>query len=301
MTVEHRTVNGRSVTPLNLGTPPWHRTADLDWTENRVRALQITPEIAETWLQRNTHNRNIRPHVVEHYAQDMRAGNWVSNGETIKFSVEGVLIDGQHRVSAVVASGATVTMLVVTGLAGEVQDTIDTGRKRTAGDALTLHGERDAHSLAAVVRRAVLWDAKIMIFSGGGKTLVSNSDTIEFLDAHPEIRHSLSVARTVRKGGLMAPASIMGLAHWIFSGIDATDCDWFFARVADGADLPASHPVLHLRKRLMEVLPGGRRYSEEYLLAFTIKTWNAYRAGKSMQLLVYRPGGPAPESFPEPV
>jgi hypothetical protein len=73
-----------------------------------VQIIDVDPATAESWLAKNPNNRNLRVPVVQSYARDMVSGNWMLNGETIKFDQSGKLIDGQHRLSAVVTADVTV-------------------------------------------------------------------------------------------------------------------------------------------------------------------------------------------------
>ena len=123
-----------------------------------VEILDVSPELAETWLSRNPNNRNLRKAVTEAYARDMAAGRWLVNGETIKFDTSGHLRDGQHRLNAVVLSQTTVSMVVIRGLSPDVMPTVDAGAKRTYSDALKLQGEDNTATLAAVTRRALMWE-----------------------------------------------------------------------------------------------------------------------------------------------
>lgn len=52
-----------------------------------VEAVDVTPELAETWLARNPNNRNLRKAVVDSYARDMQAGRWALNGGTLKLGL----------------------------------------------------------------------------------------------------------------------------------------------------------------------------------------------------------------------
>ena len=47
---------------------------------------------------------------------EMQDGKWRLNGKTICFDSTGRLLNGQHRLSAVVRSGVTLTTVVVRGL-----------------------------------------------------------------------------------------------------------------------------------------------------------------------------------------
>lgn len=85
----------------------------------------VTPELAESWLARNTANRRMRRATAEAYARDMESGDWRENGDAICFAVDGTLLDGQHRLTAVVLSGISVPLLIVRDLPRETQDTKD--------------------------------------------------------------------------------------------------------------------------------------------------------------------------------
>lgn len=94
---------------------------------------KVSPEEAERLL--NEHNpynyRRMNLSTVKIYAKDMKDGNWKENGETVKIDINGNLIDGQHRMQAIVDSGVSIEVIFVEGLDPSVADTIDIGRKRT--------------------------------------------------------------------------------------------------------------------------------------------------------------------------
>ncbi|HEY9368355.1 hypothetical protein [Streptomyces sp.] len=263
----------------------------------QYKVMDVTPDLAEKWLDQNTHNRNLREKAVMAYARDMEAGNWAENGEAIKFGKDGTLLDGQHRLQAIALSGATIKMLVVTGLESRTQETMDDGRKRTLADALHLRGETNSVVLGALLRRALMWD--MGQYRNTGAYTPTNTECLTFLEEHPECRESASVAVALRKP-VALPASILGLTHWVFSRIDTEDADFFFERLGTGANLTQYHPILTLRKKSREVGEGPGRVPEDMLLAFVIKAWNAYRDGDEMRLLRFKPGGAQPEKFPTP-
>jgi hypothetical protein len=77
----------------------------------------ITPAMAQEYLKFNTENyRSINNVRVISYAADMKAGRWQLNGEGIKFDTNGTLIDGQHRLQAIVRAGVPIEMLVIRGI-----------------------------------------------------------------------------------------------------------------------------------------------------------------------------------------
>ena len=80
----------------------------------RAEVVTLGPDLAKKWRLTNTANfRKLNKQRVGVYAADMAAGNWKLNGEPICFDTDGKLVNGQHRVEAVIMSGATIQTLVV--------------------------------------------------------------------------------------------------------------------------------------------------------------------------------------------
>ncbi|MFW6776270.1 hypothetical protein ACOACO_18460 [Nocardioides sp. CPCC 205120] len=271
-----------------------------DETETRspvAEVLDVTPQMARDWLARNPSNRSVRRHLVESYARDMRAGRWALNGETVKIAADGNLLDGQHRLSAVVLADRIIPMVVVREVSADHMPTIDTGAKRTYADALKVLGEENTSVLAAVSRRALLWHRGHR--TRWGSLHATALELNEFIAEHPQIRNSADVATKLASKALL-PASTFGLAHWLLSAIDPDDAMWFLARVADGDALPTNHPVAALRDRIVRMRVGGGRINETDAIALLILAWNAYRAGGTRTKLQLPKGGLTNENFPMP-
>ncbi|WP_344004786.1 hypothetical protein [Nocardioides lentus] len=188
-------------------------------TEATAEIVEVSPALAETWLSRNPNNRNLRRPVVDGYARDMEAGRWRLNGETLKFSADGQLYDGQHRLNAIVQAGATVPMVIVRGLTPDVMPTVDAGAKRTYSDALKLTGEENTATLAAVCRRAVMWERGMRTNTGAIRPTPLEMD--DWLTRHPEIRNSADLANRLASRERL-PASVIGLCHWLSANSTAT-------------------------------------------------------------------------------
>lgn len=100
--------------------------------------VSITPQLAVEWLKSNTGNRRLSEPVVEAYASDMRAGAWKLTHQGIAFDASGRLIDGQHRLQAIVKAGFPVTMAVTRGLSASAQEVVDALKPRSISDQLGL-------------------------------------------------------------------------------------------------------------------------------------------------------------------
>ena len=107
--------------------------------ERRDFIIDLTPEMAEDWLTHcNTHNRRLIDAHVELLAQEMKAGRWQLTHQGVAFSPQRVLLDGQHRLWAVVLSGVTVPMRVFVNEPAEGMEVIDTGKARSHDQILSL-------------------------------------------------------------------------------------------------------------------------------------------------------------------
>jgi hypothetical protein len=116
----------------------------------------INAQTAKKYLEENKCNRPIKQRLVDQYAADMKAGNWGFTHQGIAFSADGTLLDGQHRLEAVVLSNAKIKMVVTRGVDSSVQLVMDDHAKRTAGDALSLiRGEKITARYIAAIRAAV--------------------------------------------------------------------------------------------------------------------------------------------------
>jgi hypothetical protein len=119
--------------------------------------------MATQWLEGNTHNRPLNQGAVDMLAQEIREGRWKLTHQGIAFDKDGVLIDGQHRLWAVIESGVTVPMVVSHGFELGVQTVIDTHRPRSAADRITLAdtfgrvSPVEASTLKRLVKGAGAW------------------------------------------------------------------------------------------------------------------------------------------------
>lgn len=136
----------------------------------------ITPEKAREYLKRNCrNNRKIGERRVQNYAKDMAAGAWQLNGEAIKFNKDGILIDGQHRLLAVIKAGVPIKMLVIR----DVDNTVslyDRGYSRATYSSLLMSGVNK--ELANTITCGV---AKLKLMMSKGRSYYSDNQIEQFL------------------------------------------------------------------------------------------------------------------------
>jgi hypothetical protein len=114
----------------------------------------IDPSLAELLLKGNLRNRSLSKATVAAMVRDMISGRWILTHQGIALDSEGRLIDGQHRLTAVVLSGATVQMVVTYNADPTSFPVIDRNRTRSIGDMLGLahQGVRSPTAVVAVLR-----------------------------------------------------------------------------------------------------------------------------------------------------
>lgn len=125
------------------------------------RWMDVTPAMAEMWLQHNFNNRPVSLDTVRAYAREMKRGKWLPVHQGIAFNARDELIDGQHRLMAVVLSKTPVKMMVTFGMPSKVQgtrmtgmDVVDRGKTRTVADQLKIqHGITGGSVLAMICAR----------------------------------------------------------------------------------------------------------------------------------------------------
>lgn len=181
----------------------------------------ITPEIAKTMLGENVNNRRISRDNVNLFAREIRNGEWRFNGEAIKFGKDGRLLDGQHRLLAVIAADKPLTTLVIRGLEDETQQTMDSGKTRTLGDVLTLRGEKNSTQLASLARAVYLADQLGMEAAAQNDLKPTRGEIISFIDQTPQLADVLAASRAFRsQSGDMLTSSMFASLWWTFAHID---------------------------------------------------------------------------------
>ncbi len=97
----------------------------------------ITPEIAASLLETNDGNRKISDGTVQAYMQDILAGNWDETvGSAISIDENGVLRDGQHRLTAIVQAGIGIHTWVCRNVSSD--GIYDNNRKRSNADQISI-------------------------------------------------------------------------------------------------------------------------------------------------------------------
>ena len=124
----------------------------------KAEIIYLNPSKAKELLSMNIGNRNKKSNVKKFYVKQMKEGSWKENGEPIIVDTSGIVKDGQHRLLAVIESGHSYNVPLITGVDPNVMDTIDTGSNRSLSDVLNLNGFLYPSNLSALVKAIINYD-----------------------------------------------------------------------------------------------------------------------------------------------
>lgn len=221
----------------------------------KVYAVEIDPALAERLIEHcNPRNRTIRQKKVGDYATKMGKLRWRLE-HMLMFSESGELIDGQHRLRALIDSGVPVSFLIQVIKRGQEEDAnlnTDSGVPRNLADFLHFNGVSNAHRAAPVLvfERNERISGNPMQFARGEKP--------DYLAIWREIgEEPFKTAFDVVPRGLKTQLGVNGaFLDWYalrLSQIDSTEAAVFIELLVDGSQQKKSDPTFILREKLMKM------------------------------------------------
>lgn len=215
--------------------------------------MAITPSMAARWLEGNTHNRPVNQGHVERLAREIKAGRWRLTHQGIAFSPGGVLLDGQHRLWAIVMADVQVTIRVFFNEPPENVEYLDGGLLRSAADRMSLSdrfGHDVDHKHLAALRCMVRGLDPRQQLSYGEETdlLASHMGAIRFAMEH--------LTMTERARGVSTAVTRAVIARAYYS-VDHVKLAHFCRVLRTGlATGPVDEPIIMLRDYLVQMEKG---------------------------------------------
>lgn len=239
----------------------------------------ITPEQAAFMLKNNPNNRKLVKSRVEKMAAQMERGAWRPNGSSIVMSGD-VLMDGQHRLSAIVKSGCIIPFVVVRDVEKSAFTTIDTGRSRSLSDYLGMRNEPYPAILAGAIRNHLALSRENSVNSAYGSEAFD--DLVEHLLDHPQIRASVVFLMELGNRPPMDPGRLAGI-HAACAERDSATADWYIRAIVDGIGVRPGSPEQHVQSRLNSRTKGQQHNLKPWdKAALVIHGWNLIRAGQNL-------------------
>ena len=257
----------------------------------------ITPAMAESYLKEQRNNRAMKPRLVSKYARMMESGKWHTNGETIKFDVNGKLCDGQHRLMALMVVGKALQFCVARNVSDEGILDVDTGGNRTAGDIFQFNNVPNAKDFAAAIHKYFFLKYHQIIIENPNPVSIqcNNAELLEiYNDNVSEWHRWLLFARGCYKQYfVLSPALIVAYSFYLVHDLKhtANEVEAFFTQLCYQKDVSMQVMTLFFRRMMQErgMKRSRMKMTAGYKQGIFIKTWNAYVTKKDLQHLSYNP------------
>lgn len=270
--------------------------------EPRAEFVDVNPALAQAWLQRNDKNRSVKLVNQAKLVRSIQQNEFMFTGDTIKFAPCGRLLDGQHRLMAIVQSGTTQRLLVVFNVPEEAFHVIDRGVGRSNGDMLAQMGVTHANTVAAAARLAISYAE-----ARGGDRHFMSVDILphqvrdEVSDNESLYREAASLAlrahRTIPGSNKSSLAALYVIVVKVRGRSD--EVVDFIDGLATLEGLRRGDPRAALANAFASsVRPGsmhGGSRSNHWKLAMLIRTFNLWLDGAERKLLKFAPLG---DKFP---
>lgn len=258
----------------------------------RASVQVITPEYAKQLLESNSGNRSLNKHTIERYRNDMLAARWRPNGSSISIGPDGRLLNGQHRLSALIEADVAIEFVLVYEDDNDVFATLDIGITRPTSTILMMSGLHYAVSAAAISRQVLSYDtAPESVWStetSGGRSAV-----IEWAQQHAASDDLLNACRAhyEARSGIRSLGAWYGTAAYLVLTRSPNVAKWpeFHAGVASGVGLLAGDARLNLRNWVIN--KGQAPHSEwdrQQALAVGLLAWDHYVNGRSRDYLKFQ-------------
>lgn len=266
----------------------------------RSETRTITPDEAADLLTKNDSNRPLSKSVAHGFAEAIKRGEWKLTHQGIALDKKGNLVDGQHRLAAIVEAETPIETLVFTQVDSDTFDVLDVGRKRSAADALAIAGEKNTHLLASMLRIVWLYNTRPDSSWSGGNAGVTTPQLLETLEAHPKIRDYVSVGLDVSVATGTIKSAAASASYLVSKAGSKKKLEPWFEGLIEGAGLTKNDARLKYRNHMLTLArkQAGevrrRRDNREHVWLY-LTAFNAWAEGVNVPALRYTPTKQMPD------
>lgn len=256
----------------------------------RFDVIEVPPEVAKVMLKLNTpgpgkQNRRVKWHAVRGYAEDMRNDRWLLTGQPLIFDRNGIGIDLQHRLYACIEADKPFRVAVVRGVDPGAFMEIDAHTRRNYADALSIMGQDTLlRECQAILTRIYEWEQGQL---GTTWSLHPSNKILEEVRVrYSDYTVALKVVNQL-KSKFRTAHSAVAACYYFFRKVDVDKAETFMQSLLKAVGLEERSPIRLLRQRFENQRPSTQMHTRE-VMALTIKAWNAWLIGRSMEVLVWK-------------
>lgn len=265
-----------------------------------VKKVLVTPSYAKELLESNTKNRKVSDTKVVQYANDILNGKWKEDTwELVKISKTNVIMDGQHRLLAIIKANKPLYLQIVTDLEDSVFDVLDTGKSRSAVDCFKIEGVKNENLIpSTIIRYKSL--SKGRVNADGRGNSYTNAQLLALYNEKPNFWQNVAKKSKYWYShiGKIIPPSYIGGFYALFCDIsNQQTADEFMNQLSTGNDIK-NNAITLMRTKLMNDRMSIKKMPTELKGALMIKTWNFFRTKQNPKLLKWNS---ETEEFPKAI
>jgi hypothetical protein len=263
--------------------------------------VTIWPAQAKAILVAMPNQRTFYPNHAAWFAEMIRSGDFELTHQGIAFDKAGLLLDGQHRLSACIDADTAITVQATFNLDRKLFEAMDRGRKRSFADDLVCGSIAkngvQAGILATAARFLYQYDRGNDLAVAPNRAAFRAQQIRESLARHPFIQDAVSfVAANHNRWKGLGPGPASALYSLIHEA-SPVKAETFIDQVLKGDDPNSCRPAYMFREYLKELgTAHGRKRQAKAIIAF-IRCWNAYVEGRDITKVIgqLRPKDPQPK------
>lgn len=260
----------------------------------------ITVDRARTLLSGQKKNRPLKQSKVKHIAKDIAEGRWAMNGESIVLDTDGDLLDGQHRLAALIYAAEklledetlSIKSIIVSGVPRSLFATFDQGEKRSLADVVAIDDHPYPADLAVAIRLLVIRLAGKKV-SGTGK--LSHADSLAVLEDHPNLQGWVEYVvdlqgdedtNWLRVGNLISPGYMAALCYLASLDYENDVIENFLKALTNQDHEKKGCPAVALRKVLLKNrMDKDSKLKRDALVSYVVKAILAFANGDEILTL----------------
>ncbi|MEE1730691.1 hypothetical protein ACFCZ4_17515 [Streptomyces microflavus] len=270
----------------------------------RIAYELITPTAAaeiQSLTRRHCCNpRRLDPAHARRLARDMASGLWdEDNPEVICICGHGAVIQGQHRLEAVIISDLPRRFLVSRGVPHSASVTMDSGKTRSAAVALSTAGvERYRKDLSSTVKLLRLYDVerKTTPWTAWSSSSFTNSEIVGFFQSdYQDLAEQLPQMNALKSALWSAPSASLASSYLLYRDGGEIEVAEFLQGLVSGANLGETDPRWVLRRFFLNPTRNRRGSAvSPHQIGLFLKCWNLWITGETWEISYFRPNETMP-------
>lgn len=241
----------------------------------------ITPDRAKEYLAKQVGNqRPLSPRKIEELAREILAGKWMLTHQGIAFNDRGELLDGQHRLHAIVQANKSVVMLVTYEAPTASFSKVDQNRPRTNADIYVISGGGRYAGLVCAAARSMLCG----LTQHGSQSAATRDQVVRVAMRHQDLLEELAGKAKGHQPWGVAPVVAAFARAALVHGQKQRTLELMDYVVA-GLWKSAKDPFKKLFDRIMREGRGDKRLPAHALYALTVGAIRAALDGRELSMI----------------